>query len=167
MSLSNGSLHFFNANFKTLGDLGPPKRSSPNPTCALAPGISSWAETQGRIQKRENGKETGPEIKELCFGQSGYELSASICSSNLNRLPGEVIGPFPLLPHWVGDPRAHPTTPLRGPVRSVGDCGRTPQVLCNRDYEQPDLGGFLFTCWRSSFTPVIPQAHSNLILYVQ
>lgn len=70
------------------------------------------------------------------------ELSASICISNLHRLSGEVIGPFPLLPHCVGHPRACPTPPLRGLMLS----DHTPQVLCNRFYEQPDLVGFLFTC---------------------
>ena len=63
--------------------------------CVLAPGILSWAETQGYTQKRENDKETGPGIKELCFSQNGCELSASIRISHLNRLSGEMIGPFP------------------------------------------------------------------------
>ena len=118
------------------GNFGLPNRLSPNPMCALAPGISSWTETQGYTQKRENDKETGPGIKELCFGQNGCELSASICISNLNQLSGEVIDrAIPLPPHCVGHPRAHPTTPLRGPTLSVQDCDHTPQVLCNHYYE--------------------------------
>ena len=129
------------------GNFGLPNRLSPNPMCALAPGISSWTETQGYTQKRENDKETGPGIKELCFGQNGCELSASICISNLNQLSGEVIDrAIPLPPHCVGHPRAHPTTPLRGPTLSVQDCDHTPQVLCNRYYERLELVGFLFTC---------------------
>lgn len=70
--------------------------------CVLAPGILSWAETQGYTQKRENDKETGPGIKELCFSQNGCELSASIRISHLNRLSGEMIGPFPCY-HTVWD----------------------------------------------------------------
>ena len=51
------------------GDLGLPNRLSPNPMCALAPGTSSWTETQGYTQKMENDKETGPGIKDLCLAR--------------------------------------------------------------------------------------------------